>query len=112
MGSLTPMDPSLLLAAVILSLAWGVTLRACWQHTYQRVLHGDAVSWGWLLACALVLGLGLWSAMLACLGDGAFRYVDAKARQAAHQPEGQRHQCQRWQQSWQGAKGRHGSARP
>lgn len=69
MGGLIPMDIGLLLAAGVLSLLWGVTLRACWQHTYQRLSRGEAVSWGWLLVCALVLGFGLWSAMLACLGS-------------------------------------------
>lgn len=58
----------ILLMAGVLSVAWGITLRACWQHTYQRIQRGDVISWGWLLACALVLGFSLWCAMIVSVG--------------------------------------------
>jgi PAS domain-containing protein len=69
MGSLTPMDPWLLVPAMLLSVLWGVTLRATWQHIYLRIQRSEVVSWGWMLACAPVLGFGLWAAMVATLGS-------------------------------------------
>ncbi|MFZ5526214.1 MAG: diguanylate cyclase [Pseudomonadota bacterium] len=69
MGSLTPMDPWLLVPAMLLSVMWGVTLRATWQYIYLRIQRGEVVSWGWMLACAPVLGFGLWAAMVATLGS-------------------------------------------
>ncbi|HIV70604.1 MAG TPA: diguanylate cyclase [Candidatus Aquabacterium excrementipullorum] len=68
MGALIPMDMVLLLLTGVLCVLWGVTLRATWQHIYQGIQRGEAASWGWVIASALVLGFGLWSAMLVTLG--------------------------------------------